>query len=477
MPAVVSLVTSRRFDGGGELLRASFRRQSDGALLCEGIPVREGVLIYRTASGGERRELVTREAVLDTARTVARAALTLEHPAEGFIHADSYAKLGVGDVDGEALVEEDAQGSFARVKMAVRRRDALDAIDGGLDELSPGYAVTLDETPGEHPVFGRYDARQVARDCNHLALVPKGRGTDVVLRADSTDAVQIGVAPRIAPPAGSARTPSREDSIMKTGLIALLTALGVSRLDNEDAALTEALQIARGRNDAASARAVRLDAAAKKLAGAVAAMKAASAKRADAADYTAAKAAADAVMKAADEFVAACEGMGEDAAPMRDAAMAARDSAAAVSSAIDAAMTATGEATAAQAEVTTMKADAQKKADAAELARLQGVAGKVGVKHDGLDLPALRVAIAKTRVDSVDATTPAPFLDGILATIERVDAGGKDARWDFAGKREDGADPKGEPKDPRADSHYNPFLAAADKARVDASTSTTGVSR
>lgn len=472
VPTSSTRVTARRFDRGGELLRASFRRGSDGALLCEGIPVREGVLVYRTADGGERRELVSRQAVLDTARTIARAPVTLEHPAEGFVTAVNFDKLGVGDVDGEAVVEEDAQGGFAKVKLAVRRKDALDAIDSGeTRELSPGYSVTLDETPGVHEIFGRYDAIQVSRECNHLALVPKGRGDRVVLRADAGDAVQVGVAAPVNSPAGAARSPREDSSTMKNGLIALLTALGVSRFDSEDDAIAEGLRLVRSRADAAAQRAPRLDAAAKKLNAAISDLATAQAKRGDAADYAAVKTSADAVMRACDEFLAVCEGMGEDGKPMLDAAMAAKQSAGQVAAAIDAAMHAQGQAAAAQSELAAMKADAKAKADAAELARLQGVAGKLGVKHDGLDLGALRVALAKTRIDSVDEKTPATYLDGILATLEadakRGDARAADPRWDFGAadpQRKDGDDAGRRDGEQRVDDFYSPMRAMSDAA-------------
>jgi hypothetical protein len=125
------------------------------------------------------------------------------------------------------------------------------------------------------------------------------------------------------------------------------------------------------------------------------------------------------------------------------------------------------------------KAEADRK-DAAELARLEGLAKKLDVKTDGLDLPKLRVAIAKTRVDSIDEKSPAPYVDGVLATIEaglkgRSDGG--DGRWDFGrrdgaegngGERRDGAD-----ANQRRDSHWHPDLERADKARDAASRSAT----
>src|SRR3990167_9426088 len=146
-------ITVRRYDLGGELLHP--HRRPDGTLLCEGRSVREGVLEYRRADGSIHRELVTRQALIDTAKSGARATMTLDHPPEGFVSPDSAQRLMTGDVDGTPAVEEDAQGGFVRVRVALRRRDAIDAFDSGkARQLSWGYEAILDETPGEHPGFG-----------------------------------------------------------------------------------------------------------------------------------------------------------------------------------------------------------------------------------------------------------------------------------------------------------------------------------
>lgn len=370
----------RRFDRAGPL-RSPFRRP-DGVVLAEGIATREGILEYPRPDGTTRRELVTRAAVLDTARTLPRSTMTLEHPRSGFVSPDTFQADSVGDVDGESVVEEDAQGAFARVKVALRRADSIAAFDSGIDEVSCGYAVTLDETPGTHPVFGRYDARQVGRVCNHLALVPRGRGGPTVsLRTDSADA------------AGWYAPPPKEIHMLPT-LAALLTSLGVERLDDEGAALTAGL---------AAAKALRTDADEKPT---MAEKLAAAEKTIDA---------LEAKLKAAED---ACGSAKADAEKAQ------------------------GEAAAMAAKLAEMeKADKSRK-DAAELTRLQALADKVQVKHDGLDLPALRLAVAKTRVDSVTAESPAAYLDGIIAAVEK-DGARSDSRYDSFRAPNDRTDPTG----------------------------------
>ena len=371
----------RRYDRSGPL-RSPFVRP-DGSILAEGIATREGILEYPQPDGTVRRELVTRAAVLDTARTLPRSPMTLEHPKSGFVTPDSIREDGVGDVDGGSKVEEDAQGSFVKVKIALRRQDAIDAFNAGVTEVSCGYAVILNETPGEHPIFGHFDASQIGRDCNHFALVPAGRGGPTVsLRADSADAAGHYAAPP---------TPSREQTMNPT-LAALLTALGVERLDDEGAALQSGI------------------AAVKTL-------------RADAEE----KATATAEVEKAKEDA---EAMAEQFRSTKDALDKAKADAEKLQGEFDAL-----EAKMKEGE----KAD-QARADAAELAELQKLADKVNVDHKDVELPALRLAIAQTRVDSVTDESAAGYVDGILDAI-RKDSAARDARYDGDNPtRTDGAD-------------------------------------
>lgn len=212
--------TVLRFDRG-ELLPPTVRE--DGTLLLSGRVAKPGILVYRDARGGTRRELVLAEDLhkADSLGTLGRAPVTLEHPATE-VTPDNVGQVGVGDVDGEVFVEE---AGFVTVHLAVRRRDAIDAIRAGKVELSPGYRVTIDETPGVHPVFGRYDAIQRDRRYNHLAIVDRARGGESVrLRVDGA-AYQV---------------PDEGAPEMNPRLLTLLAALDVARTDSEDLDLTKA---------------------------------------------------------------------------------------------------------------------------------------------------------------------------------------------------------------------------------------------
>lgn len=223
----------------GALLAA--RRRPDGTLLLEGYAAREGVLEYRNADGTIRRELVPAATLAASASGLARLPVTLEHP-RGDVTPDNVAKLGVGDTDGEVRVED---GGYTRVRMAVRRRDAIDAIGAGKRELSPGYKVRLDESPGVHPEHGRYDAVQVERTYNHLAIVDSARGgRTIAVRADAAVATTV-----IDNPSG-ARSPI--EATVNPRFLRLLALLGLtSRVDSDDAAIDAASDALQARKDSA----------------------------------------------------------------------------------------------------------------------------------------------------------------------------------------------------------------------------------
>jgi hypothetical protein len=279
----------QRFDRG-VMLRAPEVRP-DGALLVTGIAAREGVLIYRDAAGGERRELVTADTLTSSAPTLGRAPVTLLHPRED-VSPKNAKELVVGDVDGRVVFDN----GYVSVTMAVRRDDAIAAIRGGVRELSPGYRVRLDATPGVHPVHGRYDAVQVAREVNHLAIVPQARGgSDVRLRADSGDAVLVTTIERRD--AGNSSGARPQGVRMNPGIAALVAALSLSqRFDNDDAALAACTAELNRRKDADAEHQRKLDAAhaerdtqkarADTAEARVAALEAAEATRADAAERT-----------------------------------------------------------------------------------------------------------------------------------------------------------------------------------------------
>jgi len=362
-----------RYDRGSLL---SAKRREDGILLVEGYAARPGVYVYRNADGSERRELVPLSTLKDHARTLGRSTLTLHHPGKEHGHKvdeDSYKDLSVGDVDGEVVIEDDG---YVRVKLAVRRRDAIEAVESGsVRELSPGYQVQLDETPGVDPDFGPYDAVQVKRWGNHLALVANARGgTGCHVRVDGD--------PRSTTGPESGHQP--KGPTMLTKLIALLATHGMSvRSDSEEAALADLAVGLKGLKQDADT--IRTDGETK-----------ANQLQAD----------LDAEKKRADD---------------------------------------------AEARVTELEAEVQKRDDDAELERLTKVAAKHNIDAKGLDLKALRIAIAQTQVGEstkLDGKADA-YIDALVDRADSAEAAGADPwkgtpRTDSK-RRADGAEPLHKP--------------------------------
>lgn len=197
----------------------------EGFLLCEAHFAKPGILEYIREDGSVRRELILPEDLFnaDSLATMARKPVTNEHP-DGKVNSANVGELGVGDTDSEVLAIDN---TYAKVRICVRRADAVRCVRNGKLQVSPGYEVLLDETPGTHPVYGRYDARQLRRRYNHLALTDVARGgPDIRLRADGGMAVV-----------------NKDSSgwTMHPKLIALFLTLGVKvRKDSEEVMLDEA---------------------------------------------------------------------------------------------------------------------------------------------------------------------------------------------------------------------------------------------
>lgn len=380
----------RRYDRSeGQLLRV-YRREQDGAILAEGYACSERIQEYLNPDGSIRRELITLQAVKDTARGIARAVLTFHHPKE-WVSPDTYQDASVGDVDGETMVDEpeteDVQGGFCKVKVAVRRRDALQAFeDDGVVELSPGYIAEVVDEPGEWQ-GQRYDAKQVGRPViNHLALVPRGRGgPSIRLRADGGDAELV--------PASDSRggnpTQTRTPRTAMNKLFALAGLLGLAfKADAEDAQLVDDMIPA--------IKALKADA--DEGAAMLKALKDMGYESMDAlkADMGALKT----LMK--DMKVEDMAGLKKAIADMQVKKDAAETDRQALQTKLDA------------IERTAAEARLKRLADALN----QGRSADQQVKLDGLDLKAQRVAVAKARLDSVSADSPNDYIDGVLDLIE-----------------------------------------------------------
>jgi len=233
-----------RLDRATGLGRA--RRTDEGYLVVEGYIAKPGVLRYRNADGSWRRELVLPEELhrADSLATIDRKPVTLNHPPvnQRPVGPHNVRRLGVGDASEPSVAED----GHVKMSLIVRDAAAIRAVESGQHELSPGYSVRLDMTPGVHPEFGEYDAIQRDRRYDHLAIVGRARGGSTVrLRADEA--------------AGDTFTPPSKESKMNPTLLMLAAGLGLAlRHDMSDEAAGEAI---RSKQDDLKSRADAVDAA------------------------------------------------------------------------------------------------------------------------------------------------------------------------------------------------------------------------
>lgn len=161
-----------RIDKGG---RITSKMDDNGFLRIDGVAAHVGILEYMDDGGSIIKEFVPEDTLFDPASlaSLAGAPVTLQHPPE-MVTPGNYAKYAQGSVNGNPKRD----GDNLVVSLSVIGNEALHAVESGVDELSPGYSVDLDETPGEwngQP----YDRVQRNRRYNHQAIVDAARGGEV----------------------------------------------------------------------------------------------------------------------------------------------------------------------------------------------------------------------------------------------------------------------------------------------------------
>lgn len=171
---------------------------------------RTGVQVYQMPDGTERREYRPADEVFhaDALASLRDAPVTDLHPAS-VVHAANWRELSVGHV-GEDVRRE---GDFVAATVVVQDAAEVERVlKGERVEVSVGYEVELDPTPGLSPEGERYDAVQRNIRANHVGLGPEGwgrAGSEVRLRLDGA-AVQV-------PRAEGAAKESRAMKFLKIG--------------------------------------------------------------------------------------------------------------------------------------------------------------------------------------------------------------------------------------------------------------------
>lgn len=172
-----------RLDAGGKLGKVE-RTPQGGARISASL-ARTGVLTYRNPDGSTRREFVPPDEAFraDALDAINGAPVIVGHAA--WINPSNYKEHSVGTVS-DGSVRRD--GDLVVGKVALQDADALRRVDAGeLTEISLGYSLDYDPTPGEYQ-GQRYDGTQRNRKVNHVALCAPGTSRAAVgFRFDSTD--------------------------------------------------------------------------------------------------------------------------------------------------------------------------------------------------------------------------------------------------------------------------------------------------
>lgn len=176
----------RRFDQVE--IKGKAERTPEGYIRADAIVTRTGIFKYANPDGTIRNELRHPDDVFasDSLQTLKSIPVTLDHPDSVFVTADNAKELSVG-MTGENVHPD---GKYLLCTLTITAKDAVEAIENGVRELSMGYFVDLMDENGTYD-GEEYQYRQKNIDYNHLAIVVKARaGSAARLNLDSTDAIQ-----------------------------------------------------------------------------------------------------------------------------------------------------------------------------------------------------------------------------------------------------------------------------------------------
>lgn len=109
-----------------------------------------------------------------TLHSFAHRPVTNDHPPV-LVNADNWKQYSVGQTGDEVDARD---GKFVRVPLCVMDKQTINDYRAGKKELSMGYQVALDYTPGVTPDGEEYDISQTDMRMNHLAIVHRARGGD-----------------------------------------------------------------------------------------------------------------------------------------------------------------------------------------------------------------------------------------------------------------------------------------------------------
>jgi len=164
-----------------------FEMTPEGYLRAWATIARTGVQMYTDADGSVRREYRPENEVgsPESVSSFAGKCITFEHPPV-LLDSANTKDYQIGFTGTEVIYDN----GFVRAVMTVTDQDAIEKImRGDAKEVSAGYRVSYDPTPGVTDSGEDYDGIQRMIDGNHVAVVRRGRaGPQVKLHLDRMDA-------------------------------------------------------------------------------------------------------------------------------------------------------------------------------------------------------------------------------------------------------------------------------------------------
>ncbi len=162
---------------------------------------RVGTQLYTRGDGSQVREYRPEDEVSDpdSLASFGMKAVTLNHP-KVLLDSKTTKLHQVGHAGSHVRFSD----GFVEVALVITDEDAISSIErGDTQEVSAGYRVDYDPTPGVTPTGESYDGIQRNIRVNHLAIVSKGRaGKNARLLLDSCD--RNDAVAEIEPPSNSA---------------------------------------------------------------------------------------------------------------------------------------------------------------------------------------------------------------------------------------------------------------------------------
>jgi hypothetical protein len=165
---------------------AVVKRTPEGFVIDSPIVGRTGIQEYRNSDGSVRREYRPADEVFnaDALQSMRGKPITVEHPQNG-IDTTNAGLHTIGTVLTEGRKSQD--GTTVVADIVLHQPERI----GDRRELSLGYNVDLEMSPGVAPDGSHYDAIQRNIRVNHLSVVAKGRAGVARLNMDGDEEVTI----------------------------------------------------------------------------------------------------------------------------------------------------------------------------------------------------------------------------------------------------------------------------------------------